>query len=137
MGSANQFVEVPNLKRRRLALSGILLKLLEPEETSAGIGKESSQTPALDAKGNEAIRIFRPGEKVGWFYQIFNAKSGADQHASLNVQVRLLRDGSQVIESEPAGARFPQNSAAGYLPASAHMLIGLSSRREITHCSWL
>lgn len=122
MGSANQFVEVPNLKRRRLALSGILLKQLEPEETPAGLGKDSS--PALDAKGNEAIRIFKPGEKVGWFYQIFNAKSGADQHASLNVQVRLFRDGLQVIESEPAVARLPQNSAAGYLSASGHMLIG-------------
>ena len=76
--SANQFVEVPDLNPGRLALSGILLKRFE--SGVAGTSKDASRaTP--DIYGNEATRIFKLGETIRWYYQIFNAKSGLDQRA--------------------------------------------------------
>jgi VWFA-related protein len=133
MGSANQFIEVPNLKRKRLALSGILMKQLSAAEASAAAltwepsltTREAVATPdKVDSKGNEAIRIFKAGERVGWFYQIFNAKRGPDQHVNVSIQVRVFLDGKEVIQSDPAVAHLPENTAADYVPASGHMVIG-------------
>ncbi|MFL6437450.1 MAG: VWA domain-containing protein [Terriglobales bacterium] len=120
-GSANQFVEVPDLNRGRLALSGILLKRFE--SGVAGASKDASRaTP--DTYGNEATRIFKLGETIRWYYQIFNAKSGPDQRADLGVQVRVFRDGSPVMRSELASAHLFQNPQAKYLATSGHMVLG-------------
>ncbi len=123
MGSANQFVEVPDLKRGHLALSGIVLKQLDPSERSPTPQEEANQAPALDPKGNAAIRMFSPGEKIGWYYQILNAKNGPDQHASLQVQVRLFHDGSEITRTEPAAAHLPQGPPGKPLATSGHMLL--------------
>lgn len=123
MGSANQVVEVPDLKRGRLALSGILLKELESETVPSGLDKGASEALALDPMGNEAIRIFKPGEKIGWFYQIFNAKSSSDRYANVNVQVRLFHDGLEVLQTEPSLARLPEHPSEKYVLASGHMRI--------------
>ena len=124
MGSANQFVEVPDLNRGRLALSGILLKEVQPATGADDRSQHHANTPAVDPNGNEAVRIFKPGETIGWYYQIFNAKSGADQTAKLKVQVRIFRDGAPLMQSAAVSAHLPQNPPANYVATSGHMVLG-------------
>jgi hypothetical protein len=124
MGSANQFIEVPDLKRRRLALSGIVLKQLDPAEDVGPASVGRSQAAALDPRGNEAIRIFSPGEKIAWYFQVFNARSGTDGRSDLKVQVRLFRDGSEVMHSEAASVHLPEIQPGNQLVSSGHMLLG-------------
>ena len=119
MGAASQFVEVPDLKRKRLAVSGILMR---QEETPRAPG--TNMTVALDPKGNEAIRIFQPGEKIGWEFQIFNARKGSDQKPNLTVETRIFREGSEIARSEPVPVSFPDNLPPDRLAASGRMMLG-------------
>ena len=119
MGAASQFVEVPDLKRKRLAVSGILMR---QEETPPAPG--TNMTVALDPKGNEAIRIFQPGEKIDWEFQIFNARKGADQKPNVTVETRIFREGSEIVRSEPVPVWFPDNLPPDRLAASGRMRLG-------------
>lgn len=123
LGSANQFVEVPDIRRGRLTLSGIVLKQLDPNESSPGLPEGAAQTTALEPRGNEAIRIFKPGDTIGWYYQVLNAKRGGDHQASLEVQVRLFRAGSEITRTEPATAHLPQDRTGKRLATSGHMFL--------------
>ena len=124
MGSANQFVEVPNLKRKRLALSGIMMR--QQGTIPAAQTPDPNQSIALDPKGNEAIRIFQPGERVAWEFQIFNARTGNDQKPNVTVETRIFRDGTEIIRSEPVPVAFPANVLADHMAASGRLT--LSSR---------
>jgi len=133
IGTATQFVEVPDLKRKRLAVSGIMLKQLEVA-ASQSQAQDSSPSVAFDPKGNEAIRIFEPGEKVGWEFQIFNAHHGPGQQPNLSVETRIFRDGSEIARSEPMPVSFPPNTPANRLAASGRISSVPSLFRETTHC---
>jgi VWFA-related protein len=104
IGSASQFLEIPDLKRRHLALSGILLKEDKAETSHTGHGQE----PAPDARGNEAVRIFRPGEKIRWAVQVLNLRDG--QRQDLAVQTRLFHEDKQIYQSDSIPLRWSQES---------------------------
>jgi VWFA-related protein len=79
VGSASQFVEIPDLRRGRPTLSGIVL--------DAGV---------LGEKG-PAMRRFRPGDRVSYQVEIYNARRGAaGQAPSLEGKIQILRDGRLV-----------------------------------------
>jgi hypothetical protein len=124
VGSANQFVEVPDLKRGHLALSGILLKRVVASEAVHALSRGSNPNQNSETDASEAIRIFKPGDSIRWYYEIFNATSGLDQHANLKVQVRIFRDGSQIMQSQPAPAHLFQEPSTRYVATSGHMLLG-------------
>jgi hypothetical protein len=123
MGAASQFVEIPDLKKKHLALSGIVMRqeAVLPKPSSA---QEVSQSVALDPEGNEAIRIFKAGERIGWEFQIFNARKGPDQKPSVTVETRIFRDGSELVRSEPVPVSFPANVSLNQLAASGRMMLG-------------
>jgi hypothetical protein len=122
MGAASQFVEVPDLKHNHLAVSGILMKQ-QDVAAAATQAANSTESVALDPKGNEAIRIFKPGEKVGWEFQIFNARKGPGEKPDVTVETRIFREGSEVARSEPVPVFFPENVPANHLAASGKMFL--------------
>lgn len=95
VGTASQFVEVPELKRGKMALSGILLQTPLP----AG----QAVPPAVDLRGGTALRIFHPGETLTYGYQVLNPKLEAGtRKPNVEAQVRLYRDGKQFFEGKAA-----------------------------------
>jgi VWFA-related protein len=121
VGSANQFVEVPDVSKARLALSGIVVsgKETEPGAARAALKRasttDSNATPAGDAKkdaaGNDAsdtgpaVRSFRRGKDlyVDFVYAIYNARlDRKTYHPKLESQIRLFKDGKQVYAGPSA-----------------------------------
>lgn len=106
IGSANQFVEVPNLKKDRLALSGIILQnmtraqyeRMAKEQTPAALSQINEE---LDAQTDTALRRFRRGTVLQYAYAIFNAKPGAGNRPQLTTQMRLFRNGKLIFEGKP------------------------------------
>ncbi len=106
VGSANQFIEVPDVKKERLTLSGIYLA--EREEAAnvsasagAGAADEASKADAggegkiegRDPQSGPAVRRFRPGALVEYGYEVYNARlDKATRRPQLQSQVRLFRD---------------------------------------------
>jgi VWFA-related protein len=101
LGSATQFVEVPDVKKGRLALSGIVLGADQPQTQSAG-GPAEGQLAGEDPDATPAVRIFKPGTSIVYAYEILNAQTGADKKPQLLVQTRLFRDGQQVYAGTPS-----------------------------------
>ena len=99
VGSVNQFIEVPDVKKGRLTLSGVTLRGLSAAE--AGLQKASAGGPAAaaapDASAGQAVRRFRRGAALGYAFYVYNARPDkATGRPQLEVQMRLFRDGRLV-----------------------------------------
>lgn len=77
LGSAREFVEVPELKNGRMALSGVLVFNAQTAQTDA-------QAPGLAER-----RLFRPKDNLSYACQVFNAQTVA-------AEARIVRDGTLV-----------------------------------------
>jgi VWFA-related protein len=104
LGSAMQFVEIPDVKGGRLALSGIVLT--------------RDTRPADDTEGSPAVRIFRQGHTLAYAYEVLNPRGDGSQNGSLQSQMRLYRDGQVIYEGKPsvlnvADSKDPARLAAG------------------------
>jgi VWFA-related protein len=120
VGSATQFVEVPDVSKGRLTLSGIVLSADKPTapKPAEGGAQEEGQVADEDPNGTPAVRIFKPGTAIAYGYQVLNAQAGEDHKPALEVQTRLFRDGQQVYAGKPVpmsagAAEDPKRLVAG------------------------
>ena len=103
VGSATQFVEVPDLARQRLALSGIFVSGLDPQkvkQVAEGKGLLLAAEDAADAQASPALRRLRPGMEMHYAYYIYNAKLDAARRPQLTTQIRLFHDGRLSYEGK-------------------------------------
>lgn len=100
LGSASQFIEVPDLKNGALALSSLVLAE-STQDGAQGLPPAASAEAALSpvqSPSNPAVRRFPPGASLYYSYQIHNAlPDAATRRPQLTTQVRLFRDGEQVF----------------------------------------
>ena len=106
VGSANQFIEVPNLKKNRLTTSGIVLENLTAEQW-----KQAMQTPpdsaekqstATDPLTDTSLRRFKRGTILRYAFEIYNAKLDAANKPNLSAQTKVFRDGKPILEGKAA-----------------------------------
>ena len=115
-GSADQYVEVPDVENGRLTLSGIVLQD-DAAQTIADLPQ--GPAPREDVTRGAARRSFHRGTNLIYGYEIINAKNGTGQRPDLEVQSRLFRDGEQVLAGKmtmldiAAGAPDPRRLTAG------------------------
>ncbi|MFN2502558.1 MAG: VWA domain-containing protein [Pyrinomonadaceae bacterium] len=101
VGSANQFIEVPDLKNNRLTLSGAGLENTTFEEwekrnnSSTGIGSGGTD-PLTDT----SLRQFKNGTVLNYGFVIFNAKTDSAKQPNLSFRTRLFRDGKPIFEGK-------------------------------------
>jgi VWFA-related protein len=115
VGSAGQYVEVPDLKKKELALSGIAL--------SEAASVDSGATPAtVDAAGttrppgasaDAAARRFHRNTTLSYEYLVFNP--GEPTGARLTTVVRLFHEGKLVLKLESPVEMRPQSLASQVL----------------------
>jgi hypothetical protein len=103
-GSAYQFLEVPELKKGRLALSGILINsaFLDLESLSAaGTVYNAAGDGANQVQPTIAVRRFQHRMLLEYRYLIYNARPAAnDTLPELIAQMRLFRDGQLIMSQE-------------------------------------
>ena len=87
LGAAMQYVEVPDLSKNRLTLSGVVVSGLAPNQTA----------PGSDAQSGPAIRRLRQGMLLEYRYNIYNAQTDAAGKPQLETQMHLFRDGQIVF----------------------------------------
>ena len=91
VGSASQFLEIPDPKRARVALTSVVLEGAGP----AGTAGRASMI--------EATREFHPGGQVGFFCRL-ERRGKRESAQGLSAQIRIVRDGREVY-SGPAKLR--------------------------------
>ncbi len=107
VGSANQFVEIPNLKKNRLTLSSIVLnnlthqqwnKLQQTTQANTAIDSEDEQNSPM---ADTALRSFKRNTVLRYGFEIYNAKAVNGQNPQLQTQTRVFRDGKLIFEGKP------------------------------------
>jgi hypothetical protein len=94
VGSANQLIEVPDIKKGRLALSGLLL-------TGQAVAmREEGATVGRDPQASEAVRRFRLGTAASYGFVVYNARIEAGK-PQLESQIRIFREGQAVVSGKP------------------------------------
>ena len=125
IGSASQFIQVPDLKKDRLALSGLIVtgrSLLGAAKEPNGSLSSTEEEQAVAVDSGPAVRRFRQGATIDYGFIIYNAKvDKATGHPHLQTQVRLFRDQQPIFigrlsDFYPTQTADPKRiSAAGQL----------------------
>jgi len=104
-GSAYEFIEIPNLKKNRLALSS--LYIIDSEEDASWIrsmasdeSPQASDTSKRITLRSPAQKDFLPGESFEYMTVIYNAKTKKENPPDLEAQVILYRNGVELFKSE-------------------------------------
>jgi VWFA-related protein len=101
IGSANQYVEVPNLGKGRLIVSSLALGgndiLVDLNRYQPGRSGDSQTTDEIRIEAGPAVRKLRSGNDLNYAFVVYNAKvekaSGAPR---LSMQVRMFRGGNRI-----------------------------------------
>ena len=111
VGSAAQFVEIPNVKLGSLAMSGLVLR----GNTSAG-----ANAPA-DPNADPDVRIFKPGGRYTFSYAVFGVLAGKDKQSALEVRTRIFANGRIVFDGVPKRVTFGRRrqTLAARLPGNS------------------
>lgn len=106
VGAATQFIEVPDIKKNRLLVSGILLKGI----TRESFNKKMSNASPKDASEDSAetippgagvgVRRFERGQVMEYGFVIYNAQLSANGKPNVQTQVRLFRNGQETFSGE-------------------------------------
>jgi hypothetical protein len=106
-GSASRFVEVPDVKKGHLALSGIVVKVAPPELAKPKASDPAQHTAAegqaeASSDGSPAVRRFRTGQAVTYGFQVLNSQIDSKTKApAVETQVRVFRDGKPIYSGKP------------------------------------
>lgn len=133
VGTASQFIEVPDLDKNRLALSGIIINGFDPEKLKKSVeaGNTAVGRILAEPQTGPGVRRLRRGLVMEFGYMIYDAQlDKATQRPQLQTQIRLFRDGRQVfvgnvLSFDPgAQADLRRLSAGGRLQLGTDMQPG-------------
>jgi len=112
-GSASQFIEVPDLKKNRLVLSGLVLNGIRSEGPRKAGKASAAATSAQEGGDNQpaegalneqetlaspAVRRFGQSSSLAFGYAIYNARLDKTTNLpQLTTQTRIFRDGQPVF----------------------------------------
>jgi len=112
VGSASQFVEVPDVKKNRLTLSGVSVSGIDPAALATAQSEKASPSEqpgapgaegeeAMDPANSVAVRQFKSGRLLQYGFVIYNAHlDKATTRPQLQIQVRVFRDSQPVFTSK-------------------------------------
>ena len=114
VGSASQFIEVPDIKKNRLTLSGVVLNGVSPQiykteepTTASGADGSDDARDGSDPKASPSVRQFKSGLVMTYAYHIYNARSDkSTPKPQLVTQVKLFRSGQEIF----TGKEIPFNT---------------------------
>jgi len=118
LGSASEFVEVPDVKSGRLVLSGIVMTAARPETTASNGTPEDDRA---DIEGTPAVRIFKAGSTISYAYEILNVRTEGKDKSQLESQIRLFRDGLPVYSSPQSPLKTPEQPDAKRLAVGGRL----------------
>lgn len=99
LGSASQFIEVPDVKKKRLTVSSIVLENLSAENWQAAIGANPvayESNPMTDT----ALKRIKAGTVLRFGFEIYNARLDAARQPKLTARLRIFRDGALILDGK-------------------------------------
>lgn len=121
IGSASQFIEVPDIKKGRLTLSSIIIDGMtrsDYDKQTAGGGANIHQVLR-----DTALRQINSQSVLTYGYEIYNARSNGAS-SQVTTKTRLIKDGKVVFNGKEAAANVIDRSDPGRLKVSGALVLG-------------
>jgi VWFA-related protein len=99
VGSASQFIEVPDLKKDRLSTSSIVLESVTAAEWQKQADPTAIRAPS-NPMGDTALRRIKAGTVLRYGYEIYNAKLDTTKRPALEARIRVFRDGKVILDGK-------------------------------------
>jgi VWFA-related protein len=113
LGSSSQVVEIPDMKKGKLFLSGLTVSQVDVRGKFVipGPVKAENAIAMTPTTGSPAMRQFHRGSVAAYSYTIYNAQlDKVTQQPNLSVQMKLFRDGQLMIDGKPETAKLEKQS---------------------------
>jgi VWFA-related protein len=112
IGSAGQFVDIPNLQGGLLAMSGIVMRAATTD---------AAKNPfADDVRTGPAVRHFRQESTIDFGYVIYNANPKSE----LAAQARLYHDGKLILDPYPLTIGRPSTNDSRRVTSRGKLQLG-------------
>jgi VWFA-related protein len=123
VGSAAQWIEIPDLGARRLTLSSLLVG-------GQFVGSAQKQAAGADASSAEQVqfsvdRRFKAGAHLNFLTIIYNATRGAGGGGApeLTAQIRISRDGQTIVTSPIRNLKIESTTDLARIPYGADIAL--------------
>jgi VWFA-related protein len=130
LGSANQFIEIPDVKKARMSLGGIVVR---GYDSRSDAGQSARQVAAAtegkveesNPQASPAVRRFERGMALDYAYIIYNAKTRKETgRPHLETRVRMFRDGKEIFATRPSEYDGSGQSDPKQIVAGGRLLLG-------------
>lgn len=124
VGSASQFIEVPDLKKKRLTASSIVLENLSPEQWRRA-GEQNSPLPiGSNPMSDTALRRVKQNSVLRYGFEIYNAVLDTAKRPQLTMRVRVFRDGKLILDGTPSPVSIDGQTDLQRIRSSRAIAIG-------------
>jgi VWFA-related protein len=130
IGSAYEFIEIPDLAKETLALSSIFVLNSSEDlawarmETTKGSWQSQPDDIQYLIVRNQALRKYKPGERFEYMAVLYNLKSKVGMPPDLETQVVLFGgDGRELYKSEPESVQFDNSNNLKRIPIRKSLLL--------------
>ena len=122
LGSSTQFIQVPDLSKDRLSLSGIILNaVVNPDISDA----------ANQIQANPAARRFAKDSEIEFVAAIYNPRADKQTNkAKLKLQFELYRDGQRIFQSPERAVRTDHQTEPKWLECGGKFRLNSLSSGE-------
>ncbi|MCM3870726.1 MAG: VWA domain-containing protein [Pyrinomonadaceae bacterium] len=125
IGTAGQFVEIPNLTNGKLALSSILLQAEDNSTNPEDTAPESAKAEAHPDGGGQMLMRFHKATTLMFVYAIYNARlDRTTKLPQLSTKTRVLRNREQIYTAGPMTVSVDGQSDLRRISAGARLQLG-------------
>ena len=124
IGSANQFLEIPDLGKNNLTLSGIYLSGSTPAQPGDPATNTEQKAETKSVTAGPGVRRLRHGMVLSYSYSIYNAALDDTKKPQLQTQLRLFRDAKEVFTGKPLAFNPGQQTNMKSLDGGGRLLVG-------------
>ncbi len=123
IGSASQFIEVPDLKKNRLTASSLVLESLTLAEWQR-LADPNGGVVRTDAMTDTAIRRVKLNTVLRYGYEIYNARLDGAKRPNIQTKIRVFRDGKLVLDGQQLSLDLQGQTDMQRLRASGALSLG-------------
>ena len=133
VGSASQFIDVPDVGANRLTLSGLVVSGYDPATatlaptaaTSDRTNASEGAVEAIDPTNTPAVRMLKRGTFLDYGFLIYNAQlEPKTKKPQLESQLILLKDGKAVFTGKLLPLNVGEELDWKHIPASGRLRLG-------------
>jgi VWFA-related protein len=126
IGSASQFIDAPDIKKNRLALSGIVIRGSDRMAASSAAANQNEGVESGSAEASAAVRHFKHSMLMTYGFFIYNARlDRATMRPQLVTQVKLFRDGKEVFTGKENPFNPSEQTDMKRLAFTSRILLGM------------